>query len=71
MSYPFKQFDAFLIQSLMPLFANEDHEIQMATLRVFSSQISKFQSASKSEVHFAWEYFFRVLRSGDGVSFDV
>jgi hypothetical protein len=55
----------------MPLFNNQDQEIQMATLRVLSSLMTKFQAATNAEILFAWDYFMIVLKSQESPVCDL
>ncbi|KAJ3226007.1 hypothetical protein HK099_005713 [Clydaea vesicula] len=56
-----KDFDTFLVQTLLPLFNTTEEDVQLATLRVMSSLMPKFKTASSADLLFAWEYFGIVL----------
>ncbi|KAI8822501.1 armadillo-type protein [Fimicolochytrium jonesii] len=56
-----EKFDTFLMQTLVPYCNSSDEDIQMAAIRVISSLIPSFQTASPADISFAWGYFHALM----------
>ncbi|TPX59062.1 hypothetical protein PhCBS80983_g02729 [Powellomyces hirtus] len=56
-----EKFDTFLMQTLVPYCNSGDEEIQIASIKVISSLIPSFQTASGADISFAWGYFHALM----------
>ncbi|KAJ3014030.1 hypothetical protein HKX48_005388 [Thoreauomyces humboldtii] len=56
-----EKFDTFLMQTLVPYCNSGDEDIQIASIKVISSLIPSFQTASPADISFAWGYFHALM----------
>ncbi|KAJ3148056.1 hypothetical protein HDU89_004901 [Geranomyces variabilis] len=56
-----EKFDTFLMQTLVPYCNSGDEDIQIASIKVISSLIPSFQTASQADISFAWGYFHALM----------